>query len=59
MKLLEYEAKKVFSTFGIPIPASTLITSAGEAADACRKIGEPAVLKAQVDVGGGVKPGAS
>lgn len=57
MKLLEYEAKKVFSTFGIPIPASTLITSAGEAADACRKIGEPAVLKAQVDVGGRGKAG--
>lgn len=57
MKLLEYEAKKVFSTYKIPIPASTLITSVGEAADACKKIGGSVVLKAQVDVGGRGKAG--
>lgn len=57
MKLLEYEAKKVFSTYKIPIPASTLITSAGDAADACRTIGGSVVLKAQVDVGGRGKAG--
>jgi succinyl-CoA synthetase beta subunit len=57
MKLLEYEAKKIFSDYGIAIPKSTLIVSQHEAADACKRIGGPVVLKAQVDVGGRGKAG--
>ncbi|MCP1663209.1 MAG: succinyl-CoA synthetase subunit beta [Methanocalculus sp. MSAO_Arc1] len=52
MKLREYEAKKVFSGYGIAVPESVLIRSPGEALDACSRIHGDVVLKAQVDVGG-------
>ncbi|RQD85125.1 MAG: succinyl-CoA synthetase subunit beta [Methanocalculus sp. MSAO_Arc2] len=57
MKLLEYEAKKIFSRYGIRTPDSILIRSPDEAPDACRTIGKPVVLKAQVTVGGRGKAG--
>ena len=57
MKLLEYEAKKIFSEYGIAIPKSILIRSPKEASDACRSINGSVVLKAQVDVGGRGKAG--
>jgi len=57
MKLLEYEAKEVFSRYGITIPASMLIRSPEEAEEACRSVGGSVALKAQVDVGGRGKAG--
>jgi len=52
MKLLEYEAKSLLKTAGIPVPASSLITK-GSSAD----ISAPVVLKSQVPTGGRGKLG--
>ena len=51
MKLLEYEAKTILKTFGIPIPKSSLITKSDTS------ISIPTVLKSQVPVGGRGKAG--
>jgi len=52
MKLLEYEAKSLLKTAGIPVPASSLITKEGSA-----DISAPVVLKSQVPTGGRGKLG--
>jgi succinyl-CoA synthetase beta subunit len=48
MRLLEFQAKRIFSRHGIPVPKSSLITSPSDVAT----LFYPAVLKAQVAVGG-------
>ncbi len=53
MRLLEFQAKQLFAQYAIPVPGGILITSPEEAA----KINTPAVLKAQVAVGGRGKAG--
>jgi succinyl-CoA synthetase beta subunit len=57
MKLLEYEAKSVFSDNGIPVPRGVLIRSADELTGHLEKLPPEFVLKAQVDVGGRGKAG--
>ncbi|MCX6683647.1 MAG: acetate--CoA ligase family protein, partial [Methanoregula sp.] len=57
MKLREYEAKKVFREYGIPVPAGFLIRSVHELPAHLDELGENIVLKAQVDVGGRGKAG--
>ena len=57
MKLREYEAKKVFREYGIPVPAGFLIKSADELTPHLGALGDAFVLKAQVDVGGRGKAG--
>ncbi|MGB7787360.1 succinate--CoA ligase subunit beta [Methanoregula sp.] len=57
MKLREYEAKKVLREYGIPVPAGSLLTSAGDLAQHLDELGDAFVLKAQVDVGGRGKAG--
>jgi len=57
MKLLEYEAKGVFSDYGIPIPEGFVIREPGEIAAHLQEVGDAVVLKAQVDVGGRGKAG--
>lgn len=57
MKFREYEAKQIFKAAGLPVPNSVLITKESEAKDACAKVSEKVVLKAQVDVGGRGKAG--
>ena len=57
MKLLEYEAKKIFSEQGIPIPKGKLIQSSEELGDLSCKFSFPVVLKGQVPVGGRKKAG--
>jgi succinyl-CoA synthetase beta subunit len=57
MKLLEYEAKKIFSEYGIQIPKGVLVRAPDEAAAHLPAIGDRVVLKAQVDVGGRGKAG--
>ncbi len=57
MKLLEYEAKQVFSEYGISVPKSVLIKSPEELQARINAIGDSFVLKAQVDVGGRGKAG--
>ncbi|MCM2466935.1 succinate--CoA ligase subunit beta [Methanoculleus oceani] len=57
MKLLEYEAKRVFSGYGIPVPKGVVIRAPEEIAAHLPEIGDSVVLKAQVDVGGRGKAG--
>jgi succinyl-CoA synthetase beta subunit len=57
VRLYEYEAKKLFGRFGIPLPESSLIRDAGEAEEASRKTGFPLVVKSQVLTGGRGKAG--
>ncbi len=57
MKLLEYEAKQVFSEYGIPVPKGAVIRAAEEVAAHLPDLGDGVVLKAQVDVGGRGKAG--
>jgi len=56
MKLLEYQAKEVLSSLGIPIPLGRVAYSPEEAALACAELG-PVAVKAQVPVGGRGKAG--
>ncbi|MEZ0290470.1 MAG: ADP-forming succinate--CoA ligase subunit beta [Sulfolobales archaeon] len=57
MRLYEYEGKKIFSEFGIPVPRGSIASSLDEVEIRVREIGFPAVLKAQVLVGGRGKAG--
>ncbi len=57
MKLLEYEAKRIFSGYGIPVPKGVLIRAPEEITAHLPEIGDSVVLKAQVDVGGRGKAG--
>lgn len=57
MRLYEFEGKEIFSRYGIKIPRGVLISSPDEAIRAVDVVGIPAVLKAQVLVGGRGKAG--
>jgi succinyl-CoA synthetase beta subunit len=56
LKLLEYQAKEVLASLGIPIPPGKVARTPDEAAAACRELG-PVAVKAQVPVGGRGKAG--
>ena len=56
MKLLEYQAKEVLASLGIPIPPGKVARTPAEAAQACAELG-PVAVKAQVPVGGRGKAG--
>ncbi|MFQ5951160.1 MAG: ATP-grasp domain-containing protein, partial [Candidatus Geothermarchaeales archaeon] len=58
MRLLEHEAKRLFAEYGIPVPEGVLISKPFEAKEAIRKTATPAVLKAQLPIGGRGKAGA-
>lgn len=53
MKLHEFEAKKVFSKDGIPVPAGSVVSSPSEV----KEVPGPVAVKAQVLVGGRGKAG--
>jgi succinyl-CoA synthetase beta subunit len=58
MNLHEYQAKEVFRTYGIPVPAGKVAESAAEAAAAAQALGGSVwVVKAQVHAGGRGKAG--
>ncbi|MGI6021556.1 MAG: succinate--CoA ligase subunit beta [Methanoculleus sp.] len=57
MKLLEYEAKEIFSKYGIPVPKGVLIRAPEEVMEHLAEVGDAVVMKAQVDVGGRGKAG--
>jgi succinyl-CoA synthetase beta subunit len=57
MKLLEYEAKEIFSKYGIPVPKGVLIRAPEEVTEHLAEVGDAVVMKAQVDVGGRGKAG--
>ena len=57
MKLEEFQAKKLFRDYCIPVPDGVMVTTAEEARSAAEKIGCPVVVKAQVQAGGRGKAG--
>ena len=57
MKIHEYQAKEIFSGYGIPVPQGSVASSASEARTATERFGGRAVIKAQVHAGGRGKVG--
>ncbi len=58
MNLHEYQAKRLFAEFGVPVPEGRVAASADEAAAAAEQLGgELWVVKAQVHAGGRGKAG--
>src|SRR5690606_19670203 len=58
MNLHEYQSKKIFAEYGIPVPTGHVAASADEAAEVARRLEGPVwVVKAQVHAGGRGKAG--
>jgi succinyl-CoA synthetase beta subunit len=58
MNLHEYQSKKIFTAYGVPVPAGEVAATADEAVAAATKLGGPVwVVKAQVHAGGRGKAG--
>ncbi|MDH4261260.1 MAG: ADP-forming succinate--CoA ligase subunit beta [Gammaproteobacteria bacterium] len=58
MNLHEYQSKRIFSEYGIPVPPGKIAASGPEAVAACRELDGPVwVVKAQVHAGGRGKAG--
>lgn len=57
MYLYEYEAKRLFSRAGIPVPRGKVVTTATEAAAVSVQFKDRVVIKAQVQAGGRGKAG--
>jgi succinyl-CoA synthetase beta subunit len=58
MNLHEYQAKEIFSSYGIPVPKGRVASTAEEAVSAARELGGSLwVVKAQVHAGGRGKAG--
>ena len=57
MKLHEFQAKEIFSKYGVPIPKGTIARTPSQAAAAAFDIGGTIVVKAQVHAGGRGKAG--
>ena len=57
MDLLEYQGKQLFARHEIPVPSGIPARTVDEAVAAAGKVGFPAVIKAQVKIGGRGKAG--
>jgi len=57
MKIHEYQAKEIFSRYGIPVTREVVCYSVDEIRSATEKLGLPVVVKAQVLTGGRGKAG--
>jgi succinyl-CoA synthetase beta subunit len=58
MNLHEYQAKRLFAGFGVPVPEGATVTTLAEACEAASQLGgERFVVKAQVHAGGRGKAG--
>ena len=57
MKLHEYQSKRIFADYGVPIPDGDIAATAAEARTIAERIGKPVVIKSQVLVGGRGKAG--
>ena len=57
MRIHEFQAKRLFVNYGIPIPPSRPATTVAEAAAAAEELGLPVVVKAQIHAGGRGKAG--
>src|SRR5436309_15268855 len=56
-KIHEFQAKQIFTWFGVPVPRGGVATSPSEAARIARELGGRAVVKAQIHAGGRGKAG--
>ncbi len=58
MNLHEYQAKQVFSQFGMPVPNNQVVANVADVSSALKKLsGDRWVVKAQVHAGGRGKAG--
>jgi succinyl-CoA synthetase beta subunit len=57
VKIHEYQAKRILSQFGVPIPRGEVASSPYEAYEIARKLGGSVVVKAQIHAGGRGKGG--
>lgn len=57
MKLHEYQSKRIFAEYGVPIPDGDIATTPAGARTIAEQIGKPVVIKSQVLVGGRGKAG--
>jgi len=57
MKIHEFQAKKIFADYGIPVPAGSVARTPEEARAAAETFGGPVVVKVQVHAGGRGKAG--
>ena len=58
MNFHEYQAKQLFADYGIPVPAGRVASSAEEAVEAAKSLGNgPWMVKAQIHAGGRGKAG--
>ena len=57
MKLHEYQSKRIFAAYGVPIPNGDIASTPAEAKVIAEEIGKPVVIKSQVLVGGRGKAG--
>ena len=57
MKIHEFQAKKIFSDYGIPVPEGGTATRPEQAKEIAAKLGGTVVVKAQIHAGGRGKGG--
>jgi succinyl-CoA synthetase beta subunit len=57
VKIHEYQAKKLLSDYGVPVPRGRVATTPDEARQVAEELGKPSVVKAQVHAGGRGKGG--
>jgi succinyl-CoA synthetase beta subunit len=57
LKLQEYQAKRIFRQYGVPVPSGDVATTPAEARAFAERIGGTVVIKSQVLVGGRGKAG--
>jgi succinyl-CoA synthetase beta subunit len=57
LNLHEYQSKRIFAKYGIPIPNGEVATTPAEARDIAVRLAGPVVVKSQVLVGGRGKAG--
>ncbi|NPA90935.1 MAG: ADP-forming succinate--CoA ligase subunit beta [Chloroflexi bacterium] len=57
MNLHEYQSKRIFAQYGIPVPQGEVATTPEEVRQIAKRMGTPVVVKAQVLVGGRGKAG--
>jgi len=57
MKIHEFQAKKLFTDYGVPVPKGRVALTPEEARQVAEELGRPVVVKAQVHAGGRGKGG--
>jgi succinyl-CoA synthetase beta subunit len=57
VKLHEYQSKRIFAKYGVPIPEGEVATTPAGARQSAERLGFPVVIKSQVLVGGRGKAG--